>query len=383
MRLNAKVLLLHYGYPPQHTTGGIRLHKIKIHLSPYFSKVYTLSYGKKTVTYSQAIKNLWVARILIHLRYSFPTNLLLGKDHLLYLITTFLKANQLIKKKGITYLFTSYQPLSDLLIGLLLKKTHPHIFWITDFRDPYPEEIKATNIFPRLQRIVLRWIKNNCNLITVVSEGLKKHFESHNQKVFVLYNGLDNHPKKIKIPILDYRFNGLITYTGSIYPQLINPQPFLNHLRILFPYARFLYLGKDADSWIKWLPDKSQRSALYTPKSHAIAKKAQKKSDILLVFTWSNYSIKGVLTTKLFEYLKANKLVLVLIQGDEDLEWETIGKLFPNCIICYTHACSQHQLENKLRKISNSSIRFDFQKISKFLWPKNTAALMDTIRGSI
>jgi hypothetical protein len=382
LKLKAKILLLHYGYPPQHTTGGIRLHKIKIHLQPYFTKVYTLPHTKKTVTYSQKIKNLWIARLLIHLRYSFPTNLLLGKDHLFYLISTFLKANQLLKKKGIIYLFTSYQPLSDLLIGLLLKKRNPHIFWIADFRDPYPEEIKARNIFPGLQRIVLKWIKNHCDLITVVSQGLKKHFEPFAQNIFVLYNGLDSNPKKIKIPILDYTFNGLITYTGSVYPQLTNPQPFLNNLLTLFPHARFLYLGKDADSWRKWLPYEKQHSVLHAPKSHNIAKKAQKKSDILLVFTWSNFDIKGVLTTKFFEYLNTNKLVLVLIQGDEDPEWESIGRLFPNCIICYAHACSLNQLQNKLRKISNTSLRIDIQKISKFLWTNNAAALIDTIRAS-
>lgn len=320
-----------------------------------------------------------MAKVFINLRYSFPTNLLFGKDHLLYSISTLFKANRLIKQKRVLYLFTSYQPLSDLLIGLLLKKLNPHIFWIADFRDPYPEKIKAKNIFPPLQRIVLQWLHKHCDLITVVSKGIKQHFKPFDQNIFVLYNGLDKKPKKIKIPILDSEFKGLITYTGSIYPNLINPKPFLNNLQTLFPNARFLYLGKDAASWKNWFSNTKIHSIIYPQKSHAISKKTQKHSDILLVFTWSNCAVKGILTTKLFEYLKANKLVLVLIQGDKDSEWENIGNLFRNCIICYTNDCSLPQLQNRLSKISNTSITFNIPQISEFLWTKNFAELVHTI----
>lgn len=380
MSLNGSILLLHYSYPPQHTTGGIRIHKINLHFQSYFTKVYTLSYPKKTTTYPNAIKSLGIFKIIIHLRYSFPTNLLFGKDHIFYFITTLIKGLRLIKKEKISYLFTSYQPLSDLLIGLVIKKLNPHIFWIADFRDPYPEEIKAKNIFPPFQQTVLQWIKKHCNLLTVVSEGLQKNFQPLDQKFFVLYNGMDKGPKKLKIPKLDSEFTGLITYTGSIYPQLINPQPFLSHLKILFPLARFLYLGKDAASWKKWLPKGTPRSIIHCLKSHAISKKIQKQSDILLLFSWSNHKAKGILTTKLFEYLKANKIVIVLIQGEIDLEWETIGELFLNCIIFYTHSFSFLQLQTKLLNISNSTVKFDYPKISKYLWTHNIAQLIATIK---
>lgn len=381
MNLNAKILLIHYGYPPQHTTGGIRLHKIYIHLQSYFKEVYTIPHKKRTITYPHAIKAYSISKILIHLRHSFPTNLLFGKDHFFYFLITLIKAHKLIKKEKISYLLTSYQPLSDLLIGLSIKKLNPHIFWIADFRDPYPEEIKAKNIFPCLQRKVLQWIQKHCNLLTVVSEGLKAHFETmYQKKIFVLYNGMDSLPRNIKIPKLNHEFAGLITYTGSIYPQLINPQSFLNHLQILFPHARFFYIGKDAETWRKWFPDETALSTIHNLKSHAITKKVQRQSDVLLVFTWSNPKAKGILTTKLFEYLKANKTVIVLIQGEEDLEWQCIGELFQNCIICYTHSCSLSQLQTKLLKISDRKINFDVPLISKYLWTKNTSELIATIK---
>jgi hypothetical protein len=101
---------------------------------------------------------------------------------------------------------------------------------------------------------------------------------------------------------------------------------------------------------------------------------------MLLVFTWSNPKAKGILTTKLFEYLKANKTVIVLIQGEEDLEWQCIGELFQNCIICYTHSCSLSQLQTKLLKISDRKINFDVPLISKYLWTQNTSELIATIK---
>jgi hypothetical protein len=380
-KLNEQLLLLHYGYPPLHTTGGIRMHKIKVHLQSYFSKIYTLSNQKKTVTYSQSLKDCRVTKFIIHLRHSFPTNLIFGKDHLLYFLSTLIKAHRLIKQKEINYLFTSYQPISDQLIGLILKKINPHIFWIADFRDPYPEEIKAKNILPQFQQIVLLWIQNHCDLITVVSEGLKKQFKSMGHKVFVLYNGLDKRPNSMKVPHLDSNFTGLIAYTGSLYSNLLNPQPFLRNLQHLFPKARFFYLGKDDASWKNWIPDGSPQSVASPIKSHKIAKKAQKKSNILLVFTWSNHQVQGILTTKLFEYLTAGKLVLVLIQGNKDPEWETVSKIFHNCILCYANECSVDQLYSKILEISNTAIKFNNPLISNYLWTKKISELMVKIHS--
>ncbi|HRG87765.1 MAG TPA: glycosyltransferase family 4 protein [Chitinophagales bacterium] len=105
------------------------------------------------------------------------------------------QAEEIIKEHTIDAVITTGPPHSTHLIGLQLKKKYG-IKWVADFRDPWTG-IFYNNILPRtesskqkdkaLETVVLQ----TADLVTVISPGMKKEFETRAKAIEVVMNGYD------------------------------------------------------------------------------------------------------------------------------------------------------------------------------------------------
>ncbi len=107
----------------------------------------------------------------------------------------FKKATQVIKQEQIPYVITTGPPHSTHLIGLKLKKTCD-VKWIADMRDPWTS-IFYNQFFPRTKKTkdkdfgLESSVLQHADLVTVVSNGIKKEFEERARKIEIIPNGFD------------------------------------------------------------------------------------------------------------------------------------------------------------------------------------------------
>ena len=272
------------------------------------------------------------------------------KNGILFILKGYLSSRIQIKRKGITHIFTSHQPISNHWIAFFLKKEFPKLFWIADFRDAYPDWAKTEIYFQSFHIFLLKILLKKCDLITTVSKGLTTHLEIAKKPILIIKNS----PLKIqaipKLKIIKF------VYTGSIYPKKYRLDLLfktLNQFDSSYKFG-FLYCGKDRKTWDKEINNFPQFINLSSEiVSHENALAIQSLGDILLVFTWNTEKIKGVLTSKLGEYLAFKKPILILVNGNYEEEFEMLKKIHFNCYVFYT---LDHPL-NRLFDIINLCIQ--------------------------
>lgn len=105
------------------------------------------------------------------------------------------QAEQIIKEYTIDAVITTGPPHSTHLIGLQLKEKYG-LKWVADFRDPWIG-IFYNNILPRTDstkqkdKALETQVLQTADLVTVISPGMKKEFESRARAIEVVMNGYD------------------------------------------------------------------------------------------------------------------------------------------------------------------------------------------------
>ena len=132
-------------------------------------------------------------------------------------------------------------------------------------------------------------------------------------------------------PILPKKFT--IGYTGSMYGDERNPQLLLEIIKELVSENvltihnfQLVYAGKDTQLWLDWM-NRFDLTVYFT--SHGLvslqeAQRIQATSHINLLLTTATPTWTGVMTGKFYEYLAAQQPILILINGTQDIEFETI-----------------------------------------------------------
>lgn len=106
------------------------------------------------------------------------------------------QAEEIIKSQKIDAIITTGPPHSTHLIGLQLKQKYG-VKWVADFRDPWTG-IFYNNILPRTEstkqkdKTLETQVLQTADLVTVISPGMKKEFESRAKKIEVVMNGYDH-----------------------------------------------------------------------------------------------------------------------------------------------------------------------------------------------
>ena len=296
---------------------------------------------------------LWKKKVFISSLLSFrnriPFNIIIGDGGLIYLWIAYFKAAKWIKDYKITHIFTSYSPMVDHFIAFLLKCTFPHLHWVADFRDlpvdfKYPHYLNHT-----ICKYFLKHLLKKADAVITVSKGIANELAKFRTNINI-YSGCIS-PEEVQRPtIISPNFN--INYTGSIYPDYQDLSPLVKVILSLIEEGImnkkdifWTYCGLHPYQYAQWLmphfPEEQTDIKAFLPLSEA--RERQRGAAINLVLTWSTSVQKGILTTKLFEYLATGKPILVLTNGILETEMKRI-------LSCYQTEGYFQNSENKRLK---------------------------------
>lgn len=233
------------------------------------------------------------------------------------------------KFREFDFVITTANPLSVHQIGLYLKK-NIGLKWIADYRD-LEEQSEIKKEISKLRRILIQKYKkkviSNADLNITVSEGLKEILLSYNSEVpvKVIYNGYfeENYEETIEY---QKSLKWQITYTGTFYKDMYVIKPLFDALKQLnqsiipLPTIHFYGVGdKEIENFIICQADESLKNLIFFHPSisnNEVAR-VQKSSSILLLMDGLNN--KGVLLTKSYEYLAAQRPIIAIINEESEL----------------------------------------------------------------
>lgn len=221
--------------------------------------------------------------------------------------------------------FTTYGPVSSVLIGLELKRKYNIKNWICDFRDPMITKMRSVFLFPIYKNLQNKACKYADKIIAVSDGYLKRICNGrYADKSYMIPNGYD--PSDMP-DILSERTDGLLhfTYVGALYEGKRKITPLFRALReladegkiavekICFDYAGsdFMFLNEQAKSYN--MPDILKNHGKL---SRADCLALQKAADFLVLCTWNNRGEEGVFPGKFLEYMLFNKPIIALVDGN-------------------------------------------------------------------
>ena len=277
---------------------------------------------------------LWKKKVFISSLLSFrnriPFNIIVGDGGLIYLWIAYFKAVKWIKDYKITHIFTSYSPMVDHFIAFLLKCTFPHLHWMADFRD-LPVDIKYPHYLNRtFSKYFIKHLLKKANAVITVSKGIADELEKFQTNINI-YSGCISTEEVQRPTIISPNFT--INYTGSIYPDYQDLSPLVKVILSLIEKGImnkqdiiWTYCGLHPCQYEQWLIPHFAKEQIdikaFLPLSES--RNMQREATINLVLTWSTSIQKGILTTKLFEYLDTGRPILVLTNGILETEMKRI-----------------------------------------------------------
>lgn len=239
------------------------------------------------------------------------------------------------KIKSFDYVFSTYGPYEDLVIGAYAMKKGYSNYWIADFRDTIIK--KEDSLIDYYKNIsMLKKVCKKATFITSVSKtGLYAAYnllpnpikELAYKKTYTLYNGFDSDDYNYDFSILKNNNSCFkLAYCGALYGNkrdLTLLFEALNELiserKIEQDDIRIQYAG----SQYKWLLAQARNYKMESvlvnygiiPRPESIALQAQ--SDAILVATWNEDTVdgKGIITGKVYESILVKKPVLAIVCG--------------------------------------------------------------------
>jgi hypothetical protein len=413
-----KILLLSYHYPPIHSIAIRRNYYISQNFQNYFSTVFvfttknnqflpksekdtervvveslftfdyrTLAHWlsgkkeKKSAHFSEQTKqNPIVNFFAVRLLKSFPFNLLFHEGGIIYTMICLFKAVRLVKKEGISHIYSSYPPYSDHFTAFLLKVYFPKLYWIADFRDLHIEPQYRQIVFEPFQHWCNKQILKKANIVTTVADGLAKNLTRYTSKVKVLRNSIDSKDLIFeKKPFEKFT----ISYTGSMYGDTYRFELLLEIIQKLINLNiltkdnfQILYAGKDTHTWLQWINRFGLVDYFESKGSIPLAEaiNMQRSSHLNLVLTTATPESTGQLSGKLSEYMAAKNPIIVLIDGVQDVEFETIIDELNAGIVVYNHR-SYSELEafilekfNEWKDNGDVKPTINIEKLKEYSW---------------
>lgn len=232
----------------------------------------------------------------------------------------FSQAKQFLKDRQFDFdvVISTYGPAWPHLVAERIKKKHPSIFWIADFRDPYAKETDGPFSFWRHNLFV----KRHCiaaDVITRVTDDLYLN-EPENAVVKMLPNGYD--PEEALAPLSPRDFT--IVFTGALYgerrdigvvckavKELVLEQK-IDGVKVLYAgpdgeLGRKIACRYDAQEYLQDLGALKRTDAL----------KLQQNAAILLQLNWNTKAERCQWSGKMYEYMMMRKPIIFVVTGDE------------------------------------------------------------------
>lgn len=233
-----------------------------------------------------------------------------------------------LKNNQIDVIITTGPPHSTHLIGLKLKEDL-QLKWIADFRDPWTDidyfhYLLLTKKSLKKHQYLEQNVVKKADTVIVVGNTMKQNYLKFNKNIFTITNGFDDEISNEKV-VLDTKFT--FTHIGLMNsdrnPVLlwkvlkeigVKNHQFLNDLNIKL-------IGKIDNEVLVSISDNNLTENVnvidYVP--HNKIGNFQKASQVLLLVVNNVPSAKGIITGKIFEYLKAKRPILAIAPNNGDL----------------------------------------------------------------
>lgn len=234
---------------------------------------------------------------------------------------------------------------------------------IIDFRDPFannPRGIVKDTLVKKVKHSILRTIENyflsRADYIIAVNQYCVKLFENYKKylyKIKVIDNGYDEQlfQNIEKNKYIENSDDNVIkfTYAGKLYADR-NPQIFFKCLQN-FDDIEFYHIGEQSE----YIKEDSVQIHSLGFMSYELTLETMKRFDVCMLFT-SGYSFES--TTKIFDYIALNKIILVITDGE--IKTGQIHNITKDYQYIYWAKNSMNEIEEVLIKIQN-----DYLKMSK------------------
>ena len=242
--------------------------------------------------------------------------------------------NAIVKEFKPDVIYSSSYPYSSHIVASYLSKIN-RIKWFAELRDPWvANHVKKNNSFlvDLIEKKYSKHIlKNSIRLVTVSNVWQETFEKLYKVKTLLVRNGYVKNQKINQSRLLNskIRKEGIkyILYAGSIFPENQNIDTFMitfNELAEKNSQFKFCYVGGQVD-YLKSLLDKLSLNRdnfiLMEKVSYLDSISIQKKADFLLLLNWmndENKNSKGVIPGKFYEYLGANKPIILWNEGQDN-----------------------------------------------------------------
>jgi glycosyltransferase involved in cell wall biosynthesis len=234
-----------------------------------------------------------------------------------------------LRENIVDCIITTGPPHSLHLIGYYLNQ-RTKIPWVADFRDPWTsidfyKELKLTRLADKKHHHLEKRILTTASHVIAVGENMQQEFDTIGAKnVSVITNGYDytDIPKDKILPDKKFsilhigtlsRTRNAVALWQALGQKAREDKNFAENLEIkLIGNVDFAVIRSIEESGLT--PFLNRISYL----THPEAMKAQHKAQVLLLLINNSVNSKGILTGKFFEYLTANRPILLVGPVDGD-----------------------------------------------------------------
>ena len=277
-------------------------------------KLYSWIVGKKTSPTYQLSSSSEDSIIVKFIRW-IRNNLIVPDGRIGWYPNAVKKGSDIIKQNNIRVIFSSAPPYTVHLIARTLSKKH-ELPWVADFRDPWTDrfynyENKRLWLTKLIDSYLERKVINDATALTTVSKTISEYYK---KTFYVIHNGYDE--EDFSLVNKTENNNVVISYIGtmtksqnplmffeSIYELNLKEKKYqIDLIGNIHPDIKYYIEAKKYDNFIKIKP--------YIPHKDAIKKMCE--SDFLLLVIPNTEKNKGIVTGKLFEYIRSMRKIIMI-----------------------------------------------------------------------
>jgi glycosyltransferase involved in cell wall biosynthesis len=282
--------------------------------------------------------------------------------------------NYLKSDKAISTLIVSVDPFEQLHFAYELKKKLPHINWIADYRDDWTTtEVHSTPFRFILQQFEKKWVATASCIISVSPYYTSKISQLIGVPGETVYNGFDSESYTGLSNILLDSDKFVITYNGTLYPTqpielfldaFISVIKETRGLKLFLQFPGLAFNKQSALRVREQLKGYEDYFIIYDRLPKEVVIDMQLNSDLLLMI--AHRGIKGIPSSKVFEYIGLRKKFLVC-PGDEDI-LEEIAVKSTMGIVCNTSESVKNKLQEmmELKLKDSTQVVYDKESVMKY-----------------
>ena len=310
-------------YPAMDDTLLHESKDIETHLSHAFSfySIFNWFTGEKSVPSHQLSKSKddsFFKKISRWIRY----NLVVPDGRIGWYSGAVKKGRKLLNNEKFDLIFSSGPPHSVHLIGLKLAKKSG-TKWVADFRDPwtdmfYYSENKRLRAAELLDRYLEKQVVDNADALITVSRSISEYYD---RDVTVIPNGYDE--SDFELIENSGGNNNLISYVGTMYKSQ-NTEEFFDSVNELNKLSSYKYkinlIGHIHSDIVRYITSNNYESFIkikpYIHHKESILKMVE--SEFLLLVIPNTKKNSGIVTGKIFEYIRSGSKILMIGPLDSD-----------------------------------------------------------------